>query len=295
MGMVDIPVAVAGLFVGLIVGLTGMGGGALMTPILVLLFGVEPLAAVSSDLVASMFMKPIGAAVHFNRKTVHNGLVLWLVLGSVPAAFTGVVLLTGYGSPVAIQQAIKTALGAALLLIATVLVMRPMLARARKFDVTPGPLVVKPVPTLLIGVIGGFVVGLTSVGSGSLMVMMLLMLYPTIRLSDLVGTDLAQAVPLVASAAFAHYLFGDFRLEVTTSILLGSIPGIYLGARLSSRAPDKVIRPLLAVVLTASALKLLGMGNGGVATIVALATAASVAHHVLFVQRNTRASAAPEV
>jgi uncharacterized membrane protein YfcA len=295
MGMVDFPMAVAGLVVGLIVGLTGMGGGALMTPVLVLLFGVEPLAAVSSDLVASMFMKPIGAAVHFNRKTVHTRLVFWLVLGSVPAAFTGVVLLTGYGSPVAIQQAIKTALGAALLLVATVLVMRPLLARSRKHDGLPGPLVVRPVPTLLIGVVGGFVVGLTSVGSGSLMVMMLLMLYPTIRLSDLVGTDLAQAVPLVASAAFAHFLFGDFRLEVTTSILLGSIPGIYLGARFSSRASDAVIRPLLAVVLTASALKLLGLGNAGVAAVVALSTAASVAHYILFVQRSARASAAPEV
>jgi uncharacterized protein len=295
MGMVDIPVAVAGLFVGLIVGVTGMGGGALMTPVLVLLFGVEPLAAVSSDLVASMFMKPIGAAVHFNRKTVNTRLVFWLVLGSVPAAFTGVVLLTGYGSPVAIQQAIKTALGAALLLIATILVMRPVLARARKRDASSGPLVVKPVPTLLIGVAGGFVVGLTSVGSGSLMVMMLLMLYPTIRLSDLVGTDLAQAVPLVASAACAHFLFGDFRLEVTMSILLGSIPGIYLGARFSSRASDSVIRPLLAVVLTASALKLLGMGNGGVAAVVALSTAASAAHYILFAQRGARTSAAPEV
>jgi uncharacterized membrane protein YfcA len=295
MDMVDFPVAVAGLFVGLIVGLTGMGGGALMTPVLVLLFGVEPLAAVSSDLVASMVMKPIGAAVHYSRKTVHTQLVLWLVLGSVPAAFTGVVLLTGYGSPVAIQQAIKTALGAALLLIATVLVLRPLLARSRKHDRTPGPLVVKPVPTLLIGVVGGFVVGLTSVGSGSLMVMMLLMLYPTMRLSDLVGTDLAQAVPLVASAALAHFMFGDFRLEVTTSILLGSLPGIYLGARWSSRAPDGVIRPVLAVVLTASALKLLGLGNAGVATVVALSTVGSIAHYLLFVQRNTRASAAPEV
>jgi uncharacterized membrane protein YfcA len=293
MGIVDFPVALAGLFVGLIVGLTGMGGGALMTPVLVLLFGIEPLAAVSSDLAASMFMKPIGAAVHFNRKTVHNGLVLWLVLGSVPAAFTGVVLLTSYGSPVAIQQAIKTALGAALLLIATLLVMRPVLARARKVDGVPGPLVVRPVPTLLIGVAGGFVVGLTSVGSGSLMVMMLLMLYPRIRLSDLVGTDLAQAVPLVASAAFAHFLFGDFRLEVTTSILVGSLPGIYLGARLSSRASDAVIRPLLAVVLTASALKLLGMGNGGVAAVVALSSAASIAHYLIDAQRTERVSAAP--
>ena len=298
--MVDFPVALAGLFVGLIVGLTGMGGGALMTPILVLLFGVEPLAAVSSDLVASMFMKPIGAAVHLSQRTVHKSLVFWLVLGSVPAAFTGVVLLTSYGSPVAIQQAIKTSLGGALLVVASALVIRPLFMRRRKPPAIPVPLVVKPVPTMLIGILGGFVVGLTSVGSGSLMVLMLLLLYPSIRLSDLVGTDLAQAVPLVASAALAHFLFGDFRMEVTTSILLGSVPGIYLGARFSSRASDKVIRPLLVVVLTASALKLLGVSNGGVIVIVALSSAASVAHYVLNAQRNARAgnaraSAAPEV
>lgn len=285
MAMVDFPLALAGLFVGLIVGLTGMGGGALMTPVLVLFFGVEPLAAVSSDLVASMFMKPIGAAVHLNRKTVHKRLVLWLVLGSVPAAFTGVVLLTSYGSPAAIQHAIKTALGGALLLIAAVLMMRPLLSRARRADEAPAPLVVKAIPTLLIGVVGGFVVGLTSVGSGSLMVLMLLLLYPSIRLSDLVGTDLAQAVPLVASAALAHFLFGDFRLEVTASILLGSIPGIYLGARFSSRASDQVIRPLLTITLAASGLKLIGASNASVGIAGGVIALLCIAHHTLYGQR----------
>jgi uncharacterized membrane protein YfcA len=110
-------------------------------------------------------------------------------------------------------------------------------------------------------VVGGLVVGMTSVGSGSLMIVMLLVLYPMLRSSELVGTDLVQAIPLVGSAAVGHLLFGDFRLDLTASLLVGSIPGVYLGARLSSRASDAVIRPALALVLVASGLKLLGVDN----------------------------------
>jgi len=114
---------------------------------------------------------------------------------------------------------------------------------------------------VLIGVVGGLVVGMTSVGSGSLMIVLLLLLYPMLRSSELVGTDLVQAIPLVASAAAGHLLFGDFKLDLTASLLAGSIPGVYLGARLSARANDAVIRPTLAVVLVASGLKLLGVTN----------------------------------
>jgi hypothetical protein len=114
---------------------------------------------------------------------------------------------------------------------------------------------------VLIGVVGGLVVGMTSVGSGSLMIVLLLLLYPMLRFSELVGTDLVQAIPLVASAAVGHLLFGDFQLGLTASLLVGSIPGVYLGARLSSRSNDVVIRPALALVLVASGMKLLGVGN----------------------------------
>jgi len=114
---------------------------------------------------------------------------------------------------------------------------------------------------VLIGVVGGLVVGMTSVGSGSLVIVLLLLLYPMLRSSELVGTDLVQAIPLVAAAAAGHLLFGDFELDLTASLLAGSIPGVYLGARLSSRANDAVIRPTLAVVLVASGLKLLGVTN----------------------------------
>ncbi len=288
--MIDLPVALAGLLVGLIVGLTGMGGGALMTPLLVLLFGMEPLAAVSSDLVASMFMKPVGAAVHFKRRTVHGRLALWLVLGSVPTAFLGVFLLSSVGAQgVNVQHSIKNALGVALLAVTATLVMRPLLVRQRA-GTEPVPLVVKPVPTLLVGMMGGVVVGLTSVGSGSLMMMLLLMLYPSMRLSELVGTDLLQAVPLVASAALAHFLFGDFQLDVTASILLGSIPGIYFGARFSSRASDRVIRPLLVITLTVSGLKLLGASNSSVSVVGGLLAALSIAQYNLTSERSAGAA-----
>jgi uncharacterized protein len=259
--MIDPAVALAGLFVGFVVGLTGMGGGALMTPILVLLFKVQPLVAVSSDIVAAMVMKPVGGGVHWRRGTVNTQLVKWLMLGSVPSAFLGVLLLKLSGQGEALQQHVKLALGLALLVVAAGLIIRPLLTRGRQTGDSVAPLGVKKLPTVLIGIAGGLVVGLTSVGSGSLMMILLLMLYPKLRLSELVGTDLVQAIPLVASAALGHAMFGDFRLALTASILIGSIPGVFIGAQLSSRAPDAVIRPALIVVLLGSALKLLGTSN----------------------------------
>jgi uncharacterized protein len=257
----DPIVALAGLLVGFVVGLTGMGGGALMTPILVLLFKIEPLAAVSSDIVASMIMKPIGGGVHFKRGSVNKQLVKWLVMGSIPSAFLGVVLLKTLGQGAFLQGIVKNALGVALLVVACGLVVRPLLTRARKPGDSMMPIQVKKLPTLLIGIAGGLIVGLTSVGSGSLMIILLLMLYPSFKLSELVGTDLVQAVPLVASAALGHILFGDFKLALTASILVGAIPGVFIGAQLSSRAPDHIIRPALIVVLLASSSKLLGANN----------------------------------
>jgi len=254
----DAGVATAGLIVGFVVGLTGMGGGALMTPILVLIFNVQPLAAVSSDLVASVIMKPVGAGVHLRRGTVHKELVKWLVIGSVPSAFLGVIILKQMGHGQQVQDNLKLALGVALLVAAASIVAKTVLQAARPVRAEHhGPLGVKAVPTVLIGVAGGLVVGMTSVGSGSLMIVMLLLLYPMLSASELVGTDLVQAIPLVASAALGHLLFGDFKLGLTASLLVGCMPGVYIGARVSARAPDRIIRPALVFVLLASALKLL--------------------------------------
>ena len=262
-------VAIAGLFVGFVVGLTGMGGGALMTPMMILFFGVQPLAAVSSDLVASMVMKPVGGAVHLRRGTVNKHLVKWLVIGSVPSAFLGVLLLRAIGDDEQTQQVVKTSLGVALLFAAFSMVAKALLdlrkaqrlqlaaAAGEQVDFRVEDIRVRRVPTLLVGIIGGLVVGMTSVGSGSLMIVALLLLYPTIRAGQLVGTDLVQAVPLVASASLGHLLFGDFQLDLTASLLVGALPGVYVGARVSSSAPGGIVRRALVVVLLASGLKLL--------------------------------------
>jgi uncharacterized membrane protein YfcA len=275
---VDLGIAAAGLGVGFVVGLTGMGGGALMTPLLVLLFKVQPLAAVSSDLVASFVMKPIGAGVHLKRGTVNLQLVKWLVLGSVPTAFCGALILDNLGDGDVVQDRTKLLLGCALLLAATSMVLRRRFTRngidVRGDDVL---LTVKPLPTFLIGLAGGLIVGLSSVGSGSLMIVMLLALYPTLTASELVGTDLVQAIPLVGAAALGHLLFGDFRLGLTGSLLVGAVPGVYVGAHVSSRAPDRLVRPVLIVVLAASGLKLLNAPNAVVGGFLALAVAIVVA------------------
>src|SRR6266536_3302476 len=205
--LVDWTLALGALVVGVVVGLTGMGGGALMTPMLVLFFGVSPLAAVSSDLVASTVMKPVGSAVHLRNGTVRTDLVRWLCVGSVPAAFAGVLVARSLGRGAAVDDLIQKALGVSLIIIA------------------------------------------------------LMGLYPKLRASELVGTDLVQAVPLVASAAVGHLTFGDFRLGVTSALLVGSIPGAYIGAQLSTRLPGALIRRALAFVLLASALKLLGVST----------------------------------
>jgi uncharacterized protein len=261
---VDPYVAAAGLLVGFTVGLTGMGGGALMTPLLVLVFKVQPLAAVSSDLVAAVIMKPVGGGVHLRRGTVNFALVRWLMVGSVPAAFAGVLVLRQLGDGAVVQGHIKQVLGVALLLAASSIAAKALLQARRAALGTPSAVrafQLRPLPTVVIGVVGGLVVGMTSVGSGSLMIVLLLVLYPMLRSSELVGTDLVQAIPLVASAAAGHLLFGDFQVGLTASLLVGSIPGVYLGARLSSRANDAVIRPALVLVLVASGLKLLGVDN----------------------------------
>ncbi|HZM75465.1 MAG TPA: sulfite exporter TauE/SafE family protein [Candidatus Limnocylindrales bacterium] len=272
----------AGFGVGTIVGLTGMGGGALMTPILVLFFGVPPLTAVSSDLVASAVMKPVGSAVHIRRGGVDWRLVGWLCLGSVPAAFCGVLVSKALGNGARVQDVVQIALGVALLLAVLGLVLRGYVRlreQSRRLrdggsgDGTEGPVVVRPLATVVLGALGGLVVGMTSVGSGSLIIVALLALYPMLRPNKLVGTDLVQAVPLVTAAALGHILFGDFRFELTTALLIGSIPGAFLGAQLSSRAPGGLIRRALALVLLASALKLLHVSNEmvGVAVVAAFA------------------------
>lgn len=261
------PTLVAACFgIGIVVGLTGMGGGALMTPVLVLFFNIPPLTAVSSDLVAAAVMKPVGAAVHMRHGTVNFRLAAWLCVGSVPAAFSGVFVIRALGDGDQVQKLTRIALGVALLIAAGGLILKAyvrLVERARRRRAGPRRTADRPevevriVRTIVIGAVGGLVVGMTSVGSGSLIIIALMALYPMLKANSLVGTDLAQAVPLVMSAALAHVLYGDFELALTASLLVGSVPGVWVGAQLSSRAPGGLVRRALAFVLLASALKLL--------------------------------------
>jgi uncharacterized protein len=259
---IDPYIVLGSAVVGFLVGMTGAGGGALMTPMLILLFGVQPSAAISSDLVAAVVMRPIGAAVHLRRSTVNLRLVGWMVLGSVPMAFVGAYLLHLIGNAKAAQSNVELALGVALLIGAGALVLRYVLDRragqARTGlvgDVTP-----RPAPTVLIGMIGGLVVGMTSVGSGSLMIVMLLFLYPLLGAGQLVGTDLTQAVPLTLAAALGALAFGHVELGVTASLVIGSVPAVLVGSLVSSSAPDRYIRPVITFVIAASGLKYVGLG-----------------------------------
>jgi len=262
--------------VGLLVGLTGAGGGALMTPMLILLFNVKPAAAISSDLVAAVVMRPVGSLVHLQKGTVNMRLVGWMCLGSVPMAFLGAYLLHVLGGTSAQQQNVEYALGAALLVGTAAMLLRYWLDYRSGVQRTGAvrQLLVRPVPTVLIGMVGGLVVGITSVGSGSLMIVLLLFTYPMISAGQLVGTDLTQAVPLTAAAALGALAFGHVQFGLTAAVIIGSVPAVLVGSLLSSRAPDKFIRPVITVVIFASGLKYSGLGTtalGWVLCTVALA------------------------
>jgi uncharacterized protein len=234
-----------------------------MTPMLILLFGVTPAAAISSDLVAAVVMRPIGAGVHLRAGTVNLRLVRWMVLGSVPAAFFGTYLLHLLGNTKSAQSNIEVALGIALLVGAGAMVLRYALDRAtgqRRLGVVRD-LEPRPLRTVAIGVIGGLIVGLTSVGSGSLMIVLLLFVYPAIGANQLVGTDLTQAVPLTFAAALGALVFGHVEVGVTASLILGSVPAVLIGAMLSSTVPDRYVRPAIAFVIFASGLKYVGLGT----------------------------------
>ena len=267
MPQIDPLIALAGLLVGFVVGLTGMGGGALMTPILVIIFRVHPLAAIGSDLVASLFMKPVGGFVHWRRGTVEKGIVKWLLVGSVPTAFAGVFVIRLFGAGDALQSRVQLLLGVALVIACFGIVGKSYLDARRRRGLDPqvdgAPVTSRPAATVLVGAGVGLIVGMTSVGSGSLMIVLLMLVYPMLSSRRLVGTDLVQAVPLVGAAALGHVLVGDFTLALTLSILIGSIPGVYLGSRLSASAPDIVVRPILVFVLAVSAMKLLNFSNTG--------------------------------
>ncbi len=259
--LLDFAVSLGSFAAGVVVGLTGMGGGALMMPMLVLGFGVPEVTAISSDVIAAMVMKPVGAAVHLKHGSVRRDLAFWLMVGSVPTALISPWLLQFLSDAEQARTLMRPVIGGTLLVAALAMVAKVLVRRANSAHASLAGIPVRALPTLLIGAFGGLVVGLTSVGSGSLMLVMLMWLYPRMSSSELVGTDLVQAVPLVVAAGVGHLLFGQVDWWLTASIVLGTVPGIYLGARFSAKAKDSLIRPLIASVLVALGLKLFGYSN----------------------------------
>ncbi|MBI3989357.1 MAG: sulfite exporter TauE/SafE family protein, partial [candidate division NC10 bacterium] len=241
----------------------GIGGGAVMTPLLILFVGVRPVIAVGTDLAYGAITKAVGALIHYRQKTVQLSIAGFLALGSVPASLLGVALLSWMkrrGGDVQVDAFVSHALGIVLIVVAVSLVARPH--RSKKGSVEAGGLWERhpwrrTLLTILLGAGVGFLVGLTSVGSGSLIVAGMVILYPHLPLNRVVGTDIFHAALLVASAAMAHFRTGGVDLQLLQWLLVGSIPGVLLGSKLSIVFPERVLRPILAVALFSVGYKLL--------------------------------------
>jgi uncharacterized membrane protein YfcA len=256
-----LSVLVVAFGVGIVVGLTGMGGGALMTPALIFL-GVNPAAAVANDLVAASVNKSVGAAVHWRHGSPNLKLAAHLMIGSVPFAFAGGFIVKSVGDEEARTAFLTQAIGVALLFAAASYALRMYLqlryvAAGNVADnVEPR---INPIITILVGAAGGLLVGITSVGSGSLIMVALLLLFPTLAAPRLVGTDLVQAVPLVLAAAVGHVLTEGVTWAVLIPLIVGGTPGTFVGARLAGWVSQSIIRRGIVIVLTLTGLKMLGM------------------------------------
>ena len=252
------PHIVLGFLVGLLVGLTGVGGGSLMTPLLVLLFRVHPTTAVGTDLLFAAVTKIVGTSVHSTAQTVDWPVVRRMALGSVPAtALTLFVIARLGGTNPHVVQWITVGLGFALLLTSLTILFRPPITRwaIRHID--------HPTPrmqfrlTIAIGAALGVLVSMTSVGAGAIGVTALIMVYREMAIPRVVATDIAHAVPLTLIAGVGHWWLGDVNGHLLLSLLIGSVPGIVLGSLLATRVPEKVLRPILATVLVLVGVRLL--------------------------------------
>lgn len=261
----QLKTAVAGLFVGIVVGITGMGGGALMTPALLFLGVGGASSVVTADLTASAVYKAGGAVVHWREGSPNLRLAGWLIAGSVPMAFLGPHVVHWIDPGADIDKVLQMAIGFALLFATVMFALRlyVQLRRVRRGQHAEAEPVIRPVPTMLIGAVGGLLVGITSVGSGSVIMIALVTLYPTLSAVKLVGTDLVQAVPLVFAAAVSNILTYGLDLGITIPLIIGSVPGTIIGARLAPRVPSSLIRRGLVAVLTVSGLALLDKSGWG--------------------------------
>ncbi|HEX8918233.1 MAG TPA: sulfite exporter TauE/SafE family protein [Chloroflexota bacterium] len=261
--------SVIGFIIGFLIGLTGMGGGALMTPVMILVMGVKPVIAVGTDLAYGAVTKIIGGASHHRRGTVHNRTAYLLALGSVPASILGVGVTTRIRQvdPALVNTVLVHAIAWVLMVVAAVMISRPLLtalARRRRgtssTDWRDGLYQFGDRHKWLLPFIGamvGFLVGLTSVGSGTLIIVGLLFLYPRWQSKELVGTDVFHAALLVSAASAAQFAAGNVNVGMALSLLVGSVPGVLLGSRLAVGFPESFLRLSLASVLLVSGSKMM--------------------------------------
>jgi uncharacterized protein len=252
--------SIAGLLIGALVGLTGMGGGSLMTPTLVILFGFNPTYAVGTDIVHGAIFKSFGALRHRRLGTVHARLTMWMFLGSGPLSLAGVWVASLIKHHYANAQSIESyAIGAALVAGGLGFLVKSFVKRG--VQATDAPFLLSrrdKVIAVAIGAIFGFVVGLTSVGSGTFFGLVMLLVYP-LTMAKIVGTDIFHAAALLWVAGIGHMVAGNVDYHATGWLLIGSIPGVLISSRFTVRLPDLVLRVALGVVLLLSGLKLLNV------------------------------------
>lgn len=250
MQLIDPLYSLSGFVVGLLVGVTGVGGGALMTPLLVMMFGIHPATAVGTDLLYAAVSKTVGTTIHGFAGTVEWRVVFLLGAGSLPASIVTLVWLASTGSPdAATTRLISFVLGVALLLTAGCMLFRAqLLAYAERRFGEPSPHRAAWL-TVFTGVLLGVLVSVSSVGAGAIGVTLLMLLYPRMKLSRIIGSDIAHSVPLALAAGFGHWLTGSVDWHLFFSLTTGSIPGIIIGSVAATRVSDRILRPALAIVL----------------------------------------------
>jgi uncharacterized protein len=249
--------SLSGFFVGMIVGFTGVGGGSLMTPVLVLLFGVHPATAVGTDLLYAAATKSVGAAIHNKAKSVDWRIVSRLASGSVPATLVTFLVMNALDLHASKGGVLAVLLGVVLLMTSATLVFRSQIVAyfAQVLPHDDGPRQV--MQTVVTGAVLGALVTTTSVGAGAIGVTALLIIYPRLPVLKIVGSDIAHAVPLTLISGLGHWWLGDVDLVMLVSLLIGSIPGIAVGSTVAPRIPEKALRMILAVILVLVSLKLI--------------------------------------
>jgi uncharacterized membrane protein YfcA len=263
--MHDFAFVFAGFFVGMVVGLTGVGGGSLMTPILIFFFGIKPYLAVGTDLLFASFTK-MGGTVRLARAGVVNWRIIGqLSAGSIPAALITLYILHQVGpTNPAVQSLITTTLGAALLLTAAATLYKAVRGKALPATLAKGQEAVAATPRhwslpLLLGAVVGTLVSLTSVGAGAIGVSVLLIIYPLLPLPRIVAADIAYAVPLTLVAGLGHASLGSVDWPLLAKLLAGSLPGIWFGTHLMNRINERVIRSTLSILLAWAGVKLIAI------------------------------------